>query len=74
LLSPPQVIAPTFGAGSFGLHLERARQAGARTRTVATRGLATDIDDSADLRHVLRETGLGPRTAELLGSLYLPAM
>lgn len=74
LLSPPGVIAPAFGPGSFQRHLERARQAGARARTVSTPGTATDIDDSADLRHVLRATGLGPRTAELLGSLYLPAM
>ncbi len=73
LLTPPAVIAPAFGAGSFRLHLDRARQAGVRTRTVATRGVATDIDDSVDLRHVLRDPDLGPRTAELLGSLYLPA-
>lgn len=74
LLTPPAVIAPAFGPGSFQLHLARARQAGVRPRTVSARGIATDIDDSADLRHVLREPDLGSRTAELLGSLYLPGV
>ena len=73
LLTPPTAIAPAFGPDSFRLHRDRARDAALRTRIVATRGLATDVDDADDLRLVLRDPALRSHTAEVLGGLFLLA-
>jgi 2-phospho-L-lactate guanylyltransferase len=69
LLTPPSAIAPAFGDDSFRAHRERARDASLRTRVVTSHGLATDVDDPDDLRLLLREPGLGRRTAELLDTV-----
>lgn len=73
LLTPPGVIAPAFGENSFRAHRERARRAGALTRLVTSRGLATDIDDADDIRLVLHDAALGARTGELLERFFVPA-
>lgn len=73
LLTPPSAIAPAFGPDSFRLHRDRARDAGLRSRTVSTRGLATDVDDAEDLKLVVRDPALGPKTGEVLGGLFLLA-
>lgn len=66
LLAPPLAMEPAFGAGSFAAHQERARSAGLRASVVLTSGLATDVDDADDLRLVVRDPSLGPRTAAAL--------
>jgi 2-phospho-L-lactate guanylyltransferase len=54
VLTPPALIAPSFGRGSRALHEAAANQAGARVRCVSCAGLARDIDVPADLEHLLR--------------------
>ena len=71
LLTPPSVIVPAFGVNSFREHRDRAARARVRSRTVAARGLAMDVDGTDDLRALMRESGVAPRTAEVLGSLML---
>jgi 2-phospho-L-lactate guanylyltransferase len=70
LLSPPDVIEPGFGAGSFERHRMRAEAAGAAWHVAALPGLALDIDTPADLA-TLRSSpgGAGPRTAAVLATL-----
>jgi 2-phospho-L-lactate guanylyltransferase len=70
LLTPPDVIAPSFGPGSCARHRERARQAGVTCRLDHPRSLLLDVDTGEDLA-VLRErlAGAGapaPRTRALL--------
>jgi 2-phospho-L-lactate guanylyltransferase len=48
-LSPPDVIAFQFGAGSFAAHRGSAARAGARSVLVERPGLAFDVDTPADL-------------------------
>lgn len=54
LLTPPDVIAPGFGPGSFERHRERAERTGAPWRAERPPSLLLDIDTGEDLR-VLRE-------------------
>lgn len=49
LVSPPGLIEYSFGTASYGRHLERARQAGARLAVCDLPGLALDIDLPEDL-------------------------
>lgn len=49
LLSPPDVIAPSFGPGSCERHLEAARAAGATVEVADLVGFAMDVDTVADL-------------------------
>jgi 2-phospho-L-lactate guanylyltransferase len=67
VLSPPDVVEPGFGNGSFERHRLRARAAGARWQVAALPGLALDIDTPADLA-ALRDSAVhaGPRTRALL--------
>jgi 2-phospho-L-lactate guanylyltransferase len=67
LLSPPDVIAPGFGNGSFERHRLRAEAAGAAWHVAALPGLALDIDTPADLA-ALRDSRVraGPRTRAVL--------
>lgn len=55
LLSPPDVVAPTFGPGSCRRHQGRAAAAGAVCRVVQVPSLLLDIDTPQDLE-VLRES------------------
>ena len=76
LLSPPDVIEPSFGPGSFARHAARAHAAGTRGRVAEVRSLGLDVDTPDDL-HALHEAlagrpGAAPRTRELLARM-LPA-
>ena len=50
LCSPPNAIAPSFGADSFARHLEAARDAGIPATVLRLPGLGLDIDTPEDLR------------------------
>jgi 2-phospho-L-lactate guanylyltransferase len=76
LLSPPDVIEPSFGPGSFARHAARAHAAETRVRVAEVRSLGLDVDTPDDLR-ALHEAlaarpGTAPRTRELLERM-LPA-
>jgi 2-phospho-L-lactate/phosphoenolpyruvate guanylyltransferase len=76
LLSPPDVIEPSFGPGSFARHAARAHAAETRVRVAEIRSLGLDVDTPDDLR-ALHEALAGrpstaPRTRELLARM-LPA-
>jgi 2-phospho-L-lactate guanylyltransferase len=49
LLSPPGVVAPSFGAGSFARHAARARAVGATVQVCELPSLALDVDTPDDL-------------------------
>ncbi|MEC9369327.1 MAG: 2-phospho-L-lactate guanylyltransferase [Pseudomonadota bacterium] len=49
LMSPPGVISPAFGAGSFERHVSAAKVAGSAVAVVESPGLSFDIDTAADL-------------------------
>jgi 2-phospho-L-lactate/phosphoenolpyruvate guanylyltransferase len=76
LLSPPDVIEPWFGPGSFARHAARAHAAETKVRVAEIRSLGLDVDTPEDLR-ALHEAlagrpGAAPRTRELLARM-LPA-
>ncbi len=54
LLTPPDIIAPGFGPGSFDRHRERAERTGVPWRAERPPSLVLDIDTAEDLR-LLRE-------------------
>jgi len=54
LLTPPDIIAPGFGPGSFERHRERAERARVPWRAERPPSLLLDVDTGEDLR-VLRE-------------------
>lgn len=66
LLSPPNVVAPSFGPGSLARHIAAAEQAGVRFEVVELPSLMHDVDspsDLSDLAAVLEERrGLAPLT------------
>jgi 2-phospho-L-lactate guanylyltransferase len=66
LLSPPDVMVPAFGDGSFGRHVALARAAGVEPRVVEVPSLGLDIDTPEDLAALRRSPGIGPRTRALL--------
>lgn len=49
LLSPPAVMAPSFGAGSFARHAATATAAGATVRVAPLGSLGLDVDTPGDL-------------------------
>ena len=49
LLTPPDAIAPAFGAGSFARHAARGAAAGARVRVAQAPSLELDVDTPGDL-------------------------
>jgi 2-phospho-L-lactate guanylyltransferase len=49
LLEPPQVMPPSFGAGSFARHAALARAAGAEVKVAELPSLGLDVDTPADL-------------------------
>jgi 2-phospho-L-lactate guanylyltransferase len=76
LLSPPSVIVPSFGPGSFARHAARAHAAETVVRVAELRSLGLDVDTPEDL-HALRAAltarpGAAPRTRALLERM-LPA-
>lgn len=73
LLSPPDVMAPAFGPGSFSRHVEAAKAAGAVVHVERLASLALDVDTAADL-DALRASlddrpGAAPRTRAVLAHL-----
>jgi 2-phospho-L-lactate guanylyltransferase len=76
LLSPPDVIEPSFGPGSFARHAARAHAAGTVVRVAEVRSLGLDVDTADDLEALrfalATRPGAAPRTRELLARM-LPA-
>jgi 2-phospho-L-lactate guanylyltransferase len=63
LLSPPDVIAPAFGPGSFERHREAADAAGVACTVARPESLLLDIDTPADLAALIAgPRGRAPRT------------
>src|SRR4051794_32747305 len=60
LLTPPGVMAPSFGEGSFARHAALARAAGAGLRVAGVRSLGLDIDTTDDLEALRRALAAGP--------------
>ena len=73
LLSPPGVIDPAFGEGSFARHKERAESAGVRVLVEEVPSLALDVDtpDDLDALHAALESsrGVAPNTVGMLRQL-----
>ena len=63
LLTPPDVMAPSFGEGSFARH---AALAGDGLRVVEIASLGLDVDTPEDLAALRHAPGVGPRTRALL--------
>jgi 2-phospho-L-lactate guanylyltransferase len=78
LLEPPQVMPPSFGAGSFARHAARARAAGATVEVCELPSLALDVDtpdDLAALRAALdRRPHAAVRTRAVLDRLVRAAV
>jgi 2-phospho-L-lactate guanylyltransferase len=73
LVAPPDMVAPSFGAGSMARHAARARAAGAAVKVRAVPSLGLDVDtadDLAALRAALAaRPALAPRTRAVLERL-----
>jgi 2-phospho-L-lactate guanylyltransferase len=73
LLSPPEIIRPAFGPGSFARHAALARAAGAAVEVAELPSLGHDVDTPADLaalRALLAARGRGAeRTRVVLDRL-----
>jgi 2-phospho-L-lactate guanylyltransferase len=71
LLSPPTVMEPAFGEGSFARHTQLARAAGVEPRVAQVRSLGLDVDTPDDLAALRRALAAWPggavRTRALLG-------
>ena len=63
LLTPPDVMAPAFGEGSFARHCALA---GAAIRVADLPSLALDVDTPEDLATLLNGRAYAPRTRALL--------
>ena len=63
LLEPPQVMAPSFGAGSFARHAALARAAGADVKVAELPSLGLDVDTPADLAALRAALDARPDTA-----------
>jgi 2-phospho-L-lactate guanylyltransferase len=70
LLTPPDVMEPAFGEGSFARHAARARAAGAALKVADVRSLGLDVDTPDDLAALRRALAAWPggaaRTRALL--------
>jgi 2-phospho-L-lactate guanylyltransferase len=64
LLEPPQVMPPSFGAGSFARHAALAWAAGAEVKVSELPSLSLDIDTPADLAALRAALETRPNTAE----------
>jgi 2-phospho-L-lactate guanylyltransferase len=73
LLSPPDVMVPAFGPGSFARHVGGAKAAGAVVHVERLASLELDVDTPADLealRALLYDNpGAAPRTRAVLAQL-----
>lgn len=63
LLSPPDVMAPAFGEGSFERHSDLARAAGAEPEVADVRTLGLDVDTPDDFAALKRALATHPRGA-----------
>ena len=63
LLSPPTIMAPAFGEGSFARHTALARAAGVSPRVAEVRSLGLDVDTPEDLAALRRALAAWPRGA-----------
>lgn len=54
LLTPPNIISPAFGPGSFARHLMLARLQGVRAEEVDSPAFALDLDTPEDLHRLIR--------------------
>ena len=63
LLEPPQVMPPSFGAGSFARHAALARAAGAEVKVAELPSLSLDVDTPADLAALRKALDARPDTA-----------
>jgi 2-phospho-L-lactate guanylyltransferase len=63
LLSPPGVVAPSFGAGSFARHAARARAVGATVKVCDLPSLGLDVDTPDDLAALRAALEQRPDTA-----------
>ena len=68
LCSPPGVIEPSFGPGSFDRHAAAAREAGAGLVGIALPELELDLDEPADVEALLRRTRRTGRTGRTEGA------
>jgi 2-phospho-L-lactate guanylyltransferase len=60
LLTPPDVMEPAFGEGSFARHAARARAAGAGLKVADVRSLGLDVDTPDDLAALRRALAAWP--------------
>jgi len=65
LLRPPGVINPAFGKNSFRKHLSQANREGLSLKIVRSIGIASDVDEPADLA-VLKRLQLRNQTGRFL--------
>ena len=63
LLEPPQVMPPSFGAGSFARHAALASAAGADVKVAELPSLGLDVDTPADLAALRAALETRPDTA-----------
>jgi 2-phospho-L-lactate/phosphoenolpyruvate guanylyltransferase len=69
LLTPPDLMAPSFGPGSFARHAALARAAGAEIKVAEVPSLGLDVDTPGDLAALAGRAGGAPRTRALLERL-----
>jgi 2-phospho-L-lactate guanylyltransferase len=65
-LTPPAIIAPAFGPGSFARHAALAAAAGALVRVAHAPSLELDVDTPDDLAALRRLRDVPPRTRAVL--------
>ena len=68
LLRPPEAISPAFGKNSFQRHLSIAHRKGFPARVVKLRGIASDVDEPADVAS-LRRLSLRNQTGRFLRTM-----
>ena len=77
LLSPPDVIEPSFGPGSLQRHIEAAAASGVAHRVERVPSLMLDIDTGYDLTELVRvlenRHGQAPSTRDALRRAAVPA-
>ena len=61
LVSPPNLMHPSFGPGSFARHLAAAAALRAECRVLRLPGLALDIDEPSDLVQLMQHKQGDPR-------------
>ncbi len=73
LLTPPDVMEPAFGEGSFARHTALARAAGVEPRVAELRSLGLDVDTPDDLAALHRALDARPGGAVRTRALLLEA-